>query len=596
MARPLRPLVLCVAIACGGAHPAATNAPPPTTVASASPAAPSANEAFARVAASFLAGYLKREPQQATELGDHHYDDKWPDLSEAGDRDLRAFLSDARKGLSAVPRDALSDQNQVDARMLDDQIDRALFYMDEIRQPETDPVLYTSVLGDGLDPLVARDFAPLRERMTSLRARLLGVPAVVAAARARLKNPPRLYTETAIERVTGLVALCQGGLADPLSAVPDMRADVQAAGDSAAKSLVDFKHFLETELLPRSTGSFRLGRARFENVLRYEIGDEIHVDALAEDAQAAMDDTLEEMVVTARELWPTLLTGPAPKPATVEEKRAMVAKVLAKLGDDATAPATILDLATATLGDATRFVKEHDLVSLPTEPCKVIEMPEYKRGLSIAYCESSGPLEKKQETFYAISPAPRTWSAKRAASFYREYNRSMLNDLTVHEAMPGHYLQAMHANAFHSDVRTVFSNGAFVEGWAVYGEWLMAKNGFGGPKTRMQRLKMFLRVCANVLLDHGIHAGAMDEKEAMALMTEQAFQEDAEAAAKWNRARLTFGQLSTYFYGFREFMKLREGAEKRPSFHEKAYHDRLLAQGAPPMRELRWILERPAMP
>ena len=155
----------------------------------------------------------------------------------------------------------------------------------------------------------------------------------------------------------------------------------------------------------------------------------------------------------------------------------------------------------------------------------------------------------------------------------------MLNDLTVHEAMPGHYLQAMHANAFHSDVRTVFSNGAFVEGWAVYGEWLMAKNGFGGPKTRMQRLKMFLRVCANVLLDHGIHAGAMDEKEAMALMTEQAFQEDAEAAAKWNRARLTFGQLSTYFYGFREFMKLREGAEKRPSFHEKAYHDRLLASG-----------------
>ena len=137
--------------------------------------------------------------------------------------------------------------------------------------------------------------------------------------------------------MTGLVALCQGGLADPLSAVPDMRADVQAAGDSAAKSLVDFKHFLETELLPRSTGSFRLGRARFENVLRYEIGDEIHVDALAEDAQAAMDDTLEEMVVTARELWPTLLTGPAPKPATVEEKRAMVAKVLAKLGDDATA-------------------------------------------------------------------------------------------------------------------------------------------------------------------------------------------------------------------------------------------------------------------
>jgi uncharacterized protein (DUF885 family) len=305
-----------------------------------------------------------------------------------------------------------------------------------------------------------------------------------------------------------------------------------------------------------------------------------------------MDRAFFEMVDTAHELWPTLMGGPAPKAESDAEKRAMVRRVLTKLGDDATGPKTILADATKALEDATRFVQGHDLVRVPTEPCKVIEMPEYKRGVSIAYCESSGPLEKTQETFYAISPAPRSWSARRAQSFYREYNHSMLLDLTVHEAMPGHYLQAMHANTFKSDVRTVFSNGAFVEGWAVYGEWLMARYGFGGPKTRMQRLKMLLRVCDNVLLDYLIHAGTMDEKEALAMMADQGFQEEGEASAKWNRARLTSGQLSTYFYGYRELMKLREAAEKTPGFQERTYSDRLLSHGSPPIRDLAWLLAR----
>jgi uncharacterized protein (DUF885 family) len=266
--------------------------------------------------------------------------------------------------------------------------------------------------------------------------------------------------------------------------------------------------------------------------------------------------------------------------------------VLTKLADDATDPKSILAEATKLLAEATSFVREHDLVGVPDEPCRVIEMPEYRRGVAIAYCDASGPLERKQETFFAIAPAPRTWSAKRAASFYREYNRSMLVDLTVHEAMPGHYLQAMHANAFHSDVRTVFQNGAFVEGWANYGEWLMAKHGFGGPKARMQRLKMLLRVATNVLLDHGIHAGTLEEKEALAMMTVGAFQEEGEAVAKWTRARLTSGQLSTYFYGYREFMRLREATSTRPGFRAREYNDGLIDSGAPPMRDLRWLLER----
>ena len=180
--------------------------------------------------------------------------------------------------------------------------------------------------------------------------------------------------------------------------------------------------------------------------------------------------------------------------------------------------------ARALLAEATRFVRDHDLVGVPTEECKVVEMPEYRRGVSIAYCDSTGPLEKKQESVFTISPTPTDWPAARAESFYREYNRGMLHDLTVHEAMPGHFLQAMHANATKDDLRAVFSSGAFVEGWAVYSEWLMAKNGFGGPNVRLQRQKMALRVAANTVLDNGVHAGTMEEKEALAFMRDDAFQ------------------------------------------------------------------------
>jgi hypothetical protein len=589
-------------IACGAGSPAPAYAPSPSpstsTPTSTSTSTPtptssaSADAAFAAIASRFLTGYLRRSPSDATQLGEHRYDDQWPDLSAAGEADLRSFLGDVKKAIADIRRDALSDQNQVDARILDDRIDGILFRLDEIRDAEDNPVFYTTIVGDGLDPLVTREFAPLRERMTSLRARLLGVPLLVAVAKGRLKNPPRVHTDTAIQQTKGLVALCDHELAAAFAGVPDLRPDLETAARTAAASLRELQAFFEKELAPRSTGSFRMGAARFAKILHYDLEDEVDPDVLVTDARVTMDHTLDEMVETTRELWPTLMTGPVPNAATPEDKRAIVRRVLTKLGDESSEPRTILADGSKQLADATRFVAEHDLVRVPSEPCRVIEMPEYRRGVAIAYCESSGPLERRQETFYAISPAPRSWSATRVASFYREYNKSMLVDLTVHEAMPGHYLQAMHANAFRSDVRAVFSNGAFVEGWASYGEWLMAKYGFGGPKARLQRLKMLMRVCANVLLDHGIHAGAMEEKDALALMTGEAFQEEGEAVGKWTRARLTSGQISTYFYGYREFMKLREAAEKAPGFRERAYNDRLIAFGAPPMRDLRWLLTR----
>ena len=167
-------------------------------------------------------------------------------------------------------------------------------------------------------------------------------------------------------------------------------------------------------------------------------------------------------------------------------------------------------------------------------------MPEFKRGQAIAYCDSPGPLEQSGKTFFAVAPTPNDWSAERKASFFREYNNFMLRDLTVHEAMPGHYLQLAHSNEFRAPtfVRAVFQSGTFVEGWAVYTEQLMAEAGYGGPEVKMQQLKMRLRVDCNAILDQGIHTANMSEQEALDLMMKEGFQQEGEAVAKWKRARL----------------------------------------------------------
>jgi len=315
--------------------------------------------------------------------------------------------------------------------------------------------------------------------------------------------------------------------------------------------------------------------------------DDVDIDALAAGARKLLADTQEAMVDTAKQIWTEDKLGKLPPLTTPEQRKAFVKKTLDHVALDHPTNKTIVADSKAWLAKATQFVRDNDLVRVPDEPVVVGEMPEYRRGVAVAYCDSSGPLEQTPETLFAISPTPSDWPKARVDSFYREYNQAMLADLAIHEAMPGHYLQLMHNNKFSSKLRAVFSSGPFVEGWAVYSEWLMAEKGFGGPRVKLERQKMTLRLAANAILDHDIHAGTMDEKQALALMEGEAFQEEGEAVGKWTRARLTSAQLTTYFYGFTELLKLRKAAEGKPGFSERAYHDRLLSWGSPAMRFVR---------
>jgi uncharacterized protein (DUF885 family) len=268
--------------------------------------------------------------------------------------------------------------------------------------------------------------------------------------------------------------------------------------------------------------------------------------------------------------------------------------VLDKLAGQHPNDTTIIDFAKTVVTEATEFVKEHDLVTVPNAPLDVIAMPEFKRGVAIAYCDAPGPLEERGKTFFAVAPTPKDWSKERKESFFREYNNYMIRDLTVHEAMPGHYLQLAHANEFRAPtlVRAIFRSGTFIEGWAVYCEQVMAEQGYGGPEVKLQQLKMRLRAICNAILDQRIHAGNMTEKQAMDLMTKEGYQQEGEAVAKWKRARLTSAQLSTYFVGATEHLDLRAAEQKKlgNEFNLKKYNDQVISYGSPPVKYVRELM------
>ena len=271
----------------------------------------------------------------------------------------------------------------------------------------------------------------------------------------------------------------------------------------------------------------------------------------------------------------------------------LVRSVLSRLSDDQPNNDNVVKLAGQDLAETTAFVREKNLLTLPDDPVKVIVMPEFQRGVAMAYCDAAGALEKNGETFYAISPAPAHWTQQQVESYYREDNRSMLKDLTVHEAMPGHYVQGVIANKANTPtlVRRIVYSGTFAEGWGTYAEQMMVEAGFGGAPVKMQQLKMRLRLIINAIIDQKIHAGNMTEKEAMDLMMNEGFQEEREAAGKWRRALLTSTQLSTYFVGNTEVNDLRRDYELKHGKDDlKQMHDTMLSFGTISAKYIRELM------
>ncbi|GIH12112.1 DUF885 domain-containing protein [Rugosimonospora africana] len=533
---------------------------------------------FVTIAERVVEAVLEANPELATDAGDHRFDGRLPDFSADGVARDVAMLREASAALSQVDEDTLDAEGRVDHEVLMSLVDRLLFDLTEVREHEWNPLAHNP--GVLLHSLISRPYAPVAQRLESLAQRLEAIPDALATARATLVDCPRVHLETAQGQFAGTAGLIASEVPRLLAEEPALAGRVEPAAQRARTALDEFGGWLGTQLADGGAGRDpRLGRRLWEARLWHTLDTGLTAAEVLSRAQ----DTLDRVSEQLREVSARMVGGPE----TDETVRA----ALDRLAEEHPDNTSIVDLAKRSLDEATEFVRANELVSLIDDPCVIQEMPEFARGVAVAYCDPPGALETSEvPTFYCISPTPSDWSPERITSFYREYNDHMVRNLTVHEAMPGHFLQLAHARRYRGStrVRSLGWSGPFVEGWAVYTEELMADYGFGGVPVRLQQLKMQLRCALNAVIDQLVHCEGLTEADAMALMTGRGFQEEGEAAGKWRRALLTSTQLSTYFVGYVEVAGI--GRARPSEVPVRDWHDRMLAHGSLAPRHLRTLL------
>lgn len=590
------PLALAIALLLGACAQQPTPAPAPEKTAQAAPV--SADTRFTQLGKDWLDGILKASPVSATQFGDHHNDSELDDLGAAARARSLAFSQATLAALDHIDRSALSRENQVDYAILHNQLQSDIWSTQTLQEWTWNPLIYTGIAGNALFSLMARDFAPLPQRLRAATARMEKLPALYAQMRTNLDpaRVPKIHAETASRQLKGVLAIVDDQIiphASELSGEERQRLDAAIAG--LRKAIDDNQKWIDSELVPKAKGDFRIGATLYDQKLAFSLNSPLSRQEIRQRAEQALSDTRAQMYEIARRVLKGKRKAPAlPEHPNEKQQQAAIQAALDIAYADHPARNQVVATAQTELAKATDFVRNHDLVTMPDAPVEVITMPEFARGVALAYCDSPGPLDKGLATFYAVSPIPDDWTKAQVESFLREYNTRSIAELTVHEAMPGHFLQLWHSNRYPSVLRAVLGSGTFIEGWAVYAEQLMVDQGFldHDPLFNLVHLKWNLRVTANALLDQGVQVDGMTREQAMQLMTVKTFQQEREAAAKWVRAQLTAAQLPTYFVGWQEHLDLRREAERRwgKDFTQRRYNDAVLSFGSPPVRYVRELM------
>jgi uncharacterized protein (DUF885 family) len=571
----------------------------------------------------FLAGLFRIDPLRATSVGMHEYDAEWPDLSEAGRAALMDFVDAWEARFAGFDSTGLTADEAADRDLVLMELAAYRFGERDLQEDRWDPLAWVYLLGDGIFPLLAREFAPLDARLTSAARRIAGIWAILLEARRGLRAPDdrpvsRLHTETALRQLAGIDELIgdaleqAAGSDDP--AVREVRPFLEHAAADARRALAEFEVFLRDELLPISRGEGRLGPELFARKLGHTLRSGHTVDEVLRRAEAEYTAVRAEMVRVARSMWPAAFPDRA-MPASDTD---LVRAVLDDVGLQHPRADDLLQFCRDELVRVEAFVRTRDLIGLAPDPLEIRWTPVFLRAFGGAMLDSPGPLDQGQKAFFAITPVPEDWTEEQAESYLREDNDRMLRLLTIHEAVPGHYLQGVYANRCPSLARSIFWSGVFAEGWAVYVTQVMLDVGYGGddPALLLTHWKFYLRAVINAIIDVRIHTQNMTEDEAVRLMVEGGFQEESEARNKWNRARLTSTQLSTYFVGSVEMWDIELEARRRaaeragasggraaiadpalpggfgdtPGFAYRPHLEAVIAHGAPPTSLLRRIL------
>jgi uncharacterized protein (DUF885 family) len=539
----------------------------------------------------YLDAEFKLHPLYATHAGNHDFDDRLDDLSPAA---RKASVERARKMLDELPKKLdyakLSRSGQIDFEIWQHELKKRLWRADNTDRFVNDPRVYNDYITDSTYALLTQSTLPQPVNVRNVIARMAQVAKIVQAARDSIKNPPKALTEVAIKQNRGAIAFYDRAIFE-LAGDDSANSDLKKASKALVPVLKEYQTFLEDDVLPRSSGEWRIGKERFAQKMLLELDAGITADEVLKEAEAETDRVENEMYVIACQLWAQTFPKKTLPVDDAKGRRETIRLVLEETSKEHGKAADLIVDARAGVAKIKQFIKEKDILRLP-EPdrCKIIEMPEFQRGYSVAYLNSAPPMDPKAASYYAISPPPASWEPKRVNSFMEEYNRHILQILTIHEAYPGHYVQLEYANRHPSLIRKIYSSGVFAEGWAVYTEKVMLDEGYGNGdlKLRLHQLKWYMRTVCNAILDHKMHCTNISDEEAILFLVLRAFQSEAEAILKVLRAKQSSCQLSTYFVGRMAFQRLRRSVQNEMGkrFELGRFHEAALAHGSLPVKYL----------
>ncbi|SEL22432.1 Uncharacterized conserved protein, DUF885 familyt [Roseateles sp. YR242] len=572
---------------------AAAAAPTGAASAAATPKAAKASAADAqvqRLAHDYIEAFWKLDPESAVAAGRYEFAGKLNIPDDATRARQLAFTQQWLKRFEAIKPESLGAASRTDLGQLLNKLRSDRFALTELREFEWNPS-NVNVAGQ-LDLILSTDYAPLPQRLRALSSRLALVPAYYKAGEASLRAPTLEHTQLAIDQAPGVLSVLDeiGKAIDEEKAKGLSAADKQQLTQrlAAARSAVlNYRSALTKRLATLKTDgqarSFRLGKALYEKKFGFDIQSAHSAEQMYQKALAAREALLTRMDGIADQLW-TQTQGDAPKPA---DRFAKIGAVIGTLSAQHVKREDFVKEIRGQIPQLERWIVDHDLLTMDaSKPLIVRETPVYQRGVAGAGIEAPGPYRPQDRTYYNVTPLDDLTDAQ-AESTLREYNQWILQILNIHEAVPGHYTQLVHANKSPSLVKALFGNGAMVEGWAVYGERMMLESGYGdnAPEMWLMYSKWNLRSVTNTILDYSVHVLGMSQDQALDLLMRQAFQTEREAREKWRRVQLTSVQLTSYFSGYSDIMELRDQrkAALGDGFKLKDFHEEFLSYGSAPV-------------
>jgi uncharacterized protein (DUF885 family) len=560
---------------------------------------------LAELTDEFVYTTLSFSPSSATAQGYHRHhgadlDTQLDQFTPQVITEHRNFYTRFHQRLQEIDRSQLNPEDRADYDIMQAQIVLSQFDLDIAQSWRTNPTAYVELFGNAIFAPFTLEYAPLPDRMRHIIARLEKTPAFITQAQRNLRGVPPVWTQVARDENQGNIALIDKTIRPKVPA--DLKADYDKAADAALTALKSFNQFLEKELPNRGIGDWRLGEERYKTKFKFSLGTDRTPAAVLSSAEGDLKTVRARMLEASLDLhrqWFAAHGAHTDLKDQARENR-IIGEVLARIADKHSAPATYMADAKADLDEARNFVREKNLLTLPArDNLQVIETPEFMRGIySVGGFNPAPVLEPQLGAFYWVTPIPHNWTPERVNSKLREYNFYKLKLLTIHEAMPGHYVQGEFANDVQPKTRRVlralYGNGPYVEGWAQYATQTMLDEGLldHSPELRLTFQKEELRVLANAIIDIRLQTGKMTDKEAVDLMKNDTFQEDEEANGKLTRAKLSSGQLPMYYVGWRGWLAVREDVKKKEGekFNLHDFHDRALKEGALPLPVLGRIL------